>query len=87
MRGRATDRDLAAEGVLLRWKKERVIFLQDAAILWSAYQDLTLFQLPVFKHSKWEPFRQEVLEMCERYKDLPVDEVDNSNFPAEVCFL
>ncbi|GAQ88971.1 hypothetical protein KFL_004740120, partial [Klebsormidium nitens] len=85
VRGRASDRDLAAEGVLLRWRKERVIFLQDAAALWSAYQDLTLYQLPVFKHPKWEPFRQEVLAMCERYKDLAVDEVDNSNLPAEVA--
>jgi hypothetical protein len=87
VRGRASERDLAAEGVLLRWKKERVIFLQDAAVLWDKFSDLIMYQDPVFKHPKWEPFRQEVLEMCERYKDIDVEGVDNANLPAEVRSL
>ncbi|GAQ92307.1 putative Integrase-like, catalytic core [Klebsormidium nitens] len=41
-------RDIAAEAYLVRPGKERIIFLQDAAVLWDEWKDLVFYQDPVF---------------------------------------
>jgi hypothetical protein len=69
--------------VLVCYGKERVIFLQDAAVLWDDWQDLVMYQDPVFKHPLWPKFRQEVLEVCERVNE-GATETDTYNLPAEV---
>jgi hypothetical protein len=81
--GPASTRDIAAEAVLIRFGKERIIFLQDAAVLWDKWQNLVMYQDPVFKHPLWPRFWQEVLQMCERVNEATT-QTDAHNLPAEV---
>jgi hypothetical protein len=81
--GPASIRNIVAEAVLVRYGKERVIFLHDAAVLWDDWQDLVMYQDPVFKHPFWPKFWQEVLEVCERVNE-GATKSDAYNLPAEV---
>lgn len=77
-------RDIAAEAYLVRLGKERIIFLQDAAVLWEEWKDLVMYQDPVFRHPLWQGFREEVVEMCERVNDNLTTEADRFDLPKEV---